>query len=82
MHPLAKALRDAGATVYVPVVRGHGFSVPVGDIGYIGQLEHDLADFVRYSPNCVERTVVARVAMCQLRKLRPAVATADRPWHG
>jgi pimeloyl-ACP methyl ester carboxylesterase len=45
MHPLAKALRDAGATVYVPVVRGHGFSVPVGDIG-IGQLEHDLADFV------------------------------------
>jgi len=46
MHPLAKALRDAGATVYVPVVRGHGFSVPVGDIGYIGQLEDDLADFV------------------------------------
>src|SRR5580700_1177384 len=24
MHPLAKALRDAGATVYVPVMRGHG----------------------------------------------------------
>ena len=46
MHPLAKALRDAGATVYVPVVRGHGFSVPVGDIGYIGQLADDLADFV------------------------------------
>jgi non-heme chloroperoxidase len=46
MHPLAKALRNAGATVYVPVVRGHGFSVPVGDIDYIGQLEDDLADFV------------------------------------
>jgi non-heme chloroperoxidase len=29
-----------------PVVRGHGFSVPVGDIDYIGQLEDDLADFV------------------------------------
>jgi hypothetical protein len=24
MHPLAKTLRDAGASVYVPVVRGHG----------------------------------------------------------
>ncbi|HXW28281.1 MAG TPA: alpha/beta fold hydrolase [Xanthobacteraceae bacterium] len=46
MHPLAKALRDAGATVYVPVVRGHGYSRPVGDIDYIGQLEDDLADFV------------------------------------
>ena len=26
MHPLAKALRDAGASVYVPVLRGHGHS--------------------------------------------------------
>ena len=46
MHPLAKALRDAGATVYVPVLRGHGHSDRVGDIDYIGQLEDDLADFV------------------------------------
>ena len=45
MHPLAKALRDAGATVYVPVLRGHGVSGRVGDIAYIGQLEDDLADF-------------------------------------
>ena len=46
IHPLAKALRDAGASVYVPVLRGHGNSGRVGDIDYIGQLEDDLADFV------------------------------------
>jgi non-heme chloroperoxidase len=47
MHPLARALRDAGATVYVPVMRGHGDSGRNGDIDYIGQLEDDLADFVK-----------------------------------
>jgi non-heme chloroperoxidase len=46
MHPLAKALRDAGASVYVPVLRGHRNSGRSGDIDYIGQLEDDLADFV------------------------------------
>jgi non-heme chloroperoxidase len=46
MHPLAKALRDAGASVYVPVLRGHGNFGRSGDIDYIGQLEDDLADFV------------------------------------
>jgi alpha-beta hydrolase superfamily lysophospholipase len=46
MHPLAKALRDAGATVYVPVLRGHRGSGRSGDVDYIGQLDDDLADFV------------------------------------
>src|SRR5580700_5354017 len=46
LHPLAKALRDAGASVYVPVLRGHGHFGRSGDIDYIGQLEDDLADFV------------------------------------
>jgi non-heme chloroperoxidase len=46
LHPLAKALRDAGASVYVPVLRGHGNSGRSGDIDYIGQLEDDLSDFV------------------------------------
>jgi non-heme chloroperoxidase len=46
MHPLAKALRDAGASVYVPGLRGHHNSGRSGDIDYIGQLEDDLADFV------------------------------------
>jgi non-heme chloroperoxidase len=46
MHPLAKALRDAGASVCVPGLRGHHNSGRSGDIDYIGQLEDDLADFV------------------------------------
>ena len=46
LHPLAKALRDAGASVYVPVLRGHGNFGRSGDIHYVGQLEDDLADFV------------------------------------
>lgn len=45
-HLLAKALRDTGASVYVPVLRGHHNSGRSGDIDYIGQLEDDLADFV------------------------------------
>jgi non-heme chloroperoxidase len=45
LHPLAKALRDAGASVYVPVMRGHGDFGRNGDIDYVGQLEDDLADF-------------------------------------
>ena len=47
MHAVAKDLRDAGASVYVPVLRGHGVSGRVGDIDYSGQLEDDLADFVK-----------------------------------
>jgi alpha-beta hydrolase superfamily lysophospholipase len=46
IHPLARGLRDAGATVYVPVLRGHGTHGGSGDIGYIGQLDDDLADLV------------------------------------
>jgi alpha-beta hydrolase superfamily lysophospholipase len=46
IHLLAKALRDTGASVYVPVLRGHRGSGRSGDIDYIGQLEDDLADFV------------------------------------
>jgi non-heme chloroperoxidase len=46
LHPLAKALRDTGASVYAPVLRGHGNFGRSGDIDYIGQLEDDLADFI------------------------------------
>jgi non-heme chloroperoxidase len=56
LHPLAKALRDAGASVYAPVLRGHGNFGRSGDIDHIGQLEDDLADFVavlrRLHPGC------------------------------
>jgi non-heme chloroperoxidase len=46
MHPLAKAVRDTGASVYVPVLRGHHNSGRKGDIDYIAQLEDDLLDFI------------------------------------
>jgi alpha-beta hydrolase superfamily lysophospholipase len=50
MHLLAKALRDTGATVYVPGMRGHHGSGRAGDIDYVGQLEDDLADLVSVLP--------------------------------
>jgi alpha-beta hydrolase superfamily lysophospholipase len=46
MHTLAKALAARGIGAYALDVRGHGASGTRGDIGYIGQLEDDLADFV------------------------------------
>jgi alpha-beta hydrolase superfamily lysophospholipase len=48
MHALATALRARGRTVYTLDVRGHGASGPRGDIGYVGQLEDDMADFVGF----------------------------------
>jgi non-heme chloroperoxidase len=46
MHTLAKALRDAGVTVYAPDIRGHGDSGHRGDIDYATQLDDDLSDVV------------------------------------
>jgi non-heme chloroperoxidase len=40
-------LQGAGVAVYVPDIRGHGADRPHGDIAYVGQLEDDLADFMR-----------------------------------
>lgn len=47
MHPLAEALSAAGYTVFTLDMRGHGQSGSKGHIDYVGQLEADLADFVR-----------------------------------
>ena len=47
MHPMAKKLSVAGFTTYALDVRGHGGSGDKGQIGYIGQLEDDLTDFMR-----------------------------------
>ena len=46
VHPLAKALAARGVESFVPDIRGHGSSGTRGDIGYIGQLEDDMADLV------------------------------------
>ncbi|MDO9199052.1 alpha/beta hydrolase [Rhodoferax sp.] len=50
MHPMAQALVAAGYTVDALDVRGHGDSGTRGQIAYIGQLEDDLADFMRAVP--------------------------------
>src|ERR1700736_2906155 len=47
MHPMAKDLSAAGFTTYALDIRGHGGPGAKGQIGYIGQLEDDLADFMR-----------------------------------
>ena len=46
IHALSSALAVHGVEVYAMDVRGHGASGTRGDIGYVGQLEDDLADFV------------------------------------
>jgi alpha-beta hydrolase superfamily lysophospholipase len=47
LHPMATALAAAGVHVYALDVRGHGASVPKGQIAFIGQLESDLQSFVQ-----------------------------------
>jgi alpha-beta hydrolase superfamily lysophospholipase len=46
VHALAKGLAAAGVETFAPDIRGHGVSGTRGDIGYLGQLEDDMADFV------------------------------------
>ena len=48
MHAMGKALSRSGITAFALDIRGHGASGVRGDIGYVGQLEDDLADFVAY----------------------------------
>ena len=47
MHPMAKAISAAGYRTYALDIRGHGGSGRKGQIAYIGQLEDDIADFMR-----------------------------------
>ena len=46
MHPMALAFARAGYAAYTLDLRGHGDSGTRGRIGYVGQLEDDLQDFV------------------------------------
>ena len=45
-HALSAALAARGVETWAIDIRGHGASGTRGDIGYVGQLEDDLADFV------------------------------------
>src|SRR4051812_34929690 len=55
VHALADALAARGVETFAPDIRGHGGSGTRGDIGYLGELEADLADLVaevrRTAPN-------------------------------
>ena len=46
IHALSQALAARGVETFAVDMRGHGTSGTRGDIGYVGQLEDDLADFV------------------------------------
>src|SRR5205085_10434518 len=46
IHALSQALAGRGVEAFAVDLRGHGVSGTRGDIGYLGQLEDDLADFV------------------------------------
>lgn len=46
IHALSQALAGRGVETWAVDIRGHGNSGTRGDIGYLGQLEDDLADLV------------------------------------
>ncbi|MES2195579.1 MAG: alpha/beta fold hydrolase [Pseudomonadota bacterium] len=46
IHALSGTLAARGVETFAIDIRGHGASGTRGDIGYVGQLEDDLADFV------------------------------------
>ena len=46
IHLLSQALASRGVEAWAVDIRGHGTSGTRGDIGYVGQLEDDLEDFV------------------------------------
>lgn len=47
MHVLARAFAAAGFAAYALDIRGHGESGTKGQIGYVGQLDDDIEDFIR-----------------------------------
>ncbi|MFT4121163.1 alpha/beta hydrolase [Bradyrhizobium sp.] len=47
-HALSEALAARGVETWAIDIRGHGASGTRGDIGYVGQLEDDLVDFVAH----------------------------------
>jgi pimeloyl-ACP methyl ester carboxylesterase len=65
MHAVGKGLAVAGIEAVALDMRGHGRSGTRGDIGYTGQLEHDLTDaveFLRQSTPGVRFTLVGHSA--------------------
>jgi pimeloyl-ACP methyl ester carboxylesterase len=51
LHPMARALANAAIAVYVPDMRGHGESAPLGDVAYPGQLDDDMRLLIAHVRN-------------------------------
>ena len=58
VHPLAQSFAAAGYAVYAFDIRGHGASGEKGRIGYVGQLDDDLEDFVNVMRPATPRTLL------------------------
>ena len=58
LHPMAMALVAGGFAVDVLDMRGHGDSGTRGHIAYIGQLEDDVADFMKTVPHAGPNTLL------------------------
>ena len=58
LHPLAQAFQRDGFDVHALDLRGHGGSGVRGRIGYIGQLEDDVEDFVKAVKPASPRTLI------------------------
>lgn len=58
LHVLASALAAQGYAVAALNMRGHGDSGPRGQVAYIGQLEDDVADFLRAVPHAGPQTLM------------------------
>ena len=58
MHVLATGLANAGFEVASLDMRGHGDSGPRGQTRYIGQLEDDVEDFMRFVPHAGNSTLM------------------------
>jgi pimeloyl-ACP methyl ester carboxylesterase len=62
IHALSAALAARGVDTWAIDIRGHGTSGSRGDIGYVGQLEDDLEDFVRTRAPSVPLTLIGHSA--------------------
>lgn len=58
LHPMAMALVASGFAMDVLDMRGHGDSGTRGHIAYIGQLEDDVADFMKTVPHAGPNTLL------------------------
>jgi hypothetical protein len=73
IHVLSAALAGRGVETWAVDIRGHGASGTRGDIGHVGQLEDDLADFVaivRKTAPTTPLTLIGHSSASRARRFR------------